>query len=73
MSYKQIDKQFMKKFEYISCGYHCSQPDFDDLKSFLNLIYDQAKAEQREEDARIAEGKKIAVTYLGIIPEENHY
>lgn len=29
--------------------------DFGNIKKFIHLIYDQAKAEQREEDAKIAE------------------
>lgn len=66
MTYTDIDKQFSEKFEKCD-GYMCGHETTDDhyviwdedIKQFLHLIYSQAKAEQRKEDALIAEGKKI--------------
>lgn len=70
MSYKQIDEQFDKlSTTYVGQGGWCCVTDneegmsiwpqeYGSVKSFIHLIYDQAKAEQREEDARVAEGMK---------------
>lgn len=67
MSYKQIDEQFDERFVCRPESAFSEEERWvlhhkatrENLKSFLHLIYDQAKAEQREADARIAEDKRV--------------
>lgn len=62
MSYKQIDKQFEDRFSFLKTVVEKMGNKniywYDELKSFLHLIYDQAKAEQREELVRGLEKMK---------------
>lgn len=60
MTYTDIDKQ-VDELNLCGCSRVCFGHDKQrsEVRKLAHQLYSQAKAEQREEDALIAEGKKI--------------
>lgn len=64
MNYTDIDKQFCDDFSHIKSALNLYQDHlygkitdqaWNDLRCHIHQIYDQAKSEQREEDAMVVE------------------